>query len=275
VKPDDALLVSQLCATRAGLKVDPEKAYLLESRLGPVARREGFEGIEDLIAAVRALREERLIWAVVEAMTMGETSFFRDAEPFRRFRDEILPAALLRSEGGPVRIWSAASGSGQEIYSLAMMVDELKPHLGGARIELYASDLNERALEKAQSGVYTQFEIQRGLPIREVVKHFEKDGDMWRLSPRILQMVRWRRINLVGDLSALGQFEVIFCRYVLGSLVEPVRARMLESLALALAPQGRLILGEGEDAQALTPALTALDEAGKVFVRNPEYRIAA
>jgi len=273
VKPEDAQLVSQLCAARAGLKVDPEKAYLLESRLAPVARRDGFGSIDDLIAALRARREERLIWGVVEAMTMGETSFFRDHSPFQRFGDELLPAAARRGDGGPVRIWSAACATGQEIYSLAMLVDGLKPHLTGARVELYASDLNERSLEKAQSGLYTQFEVQRGLPIRQLVRHFEKADDMWLLSPRIRQMVRWRRINLVGDLSALGQFDVIFCRYVLASLIEPMRVRVLESLAMALAPEGRLVLGDGEDATTLTPALTAT--GGGLYARNPDFRIAA
>jgi chemotaxis protein methyltransferase CheR len=270
MRADDALLVSQLCAARAGLKVDPEKAYLLESRLGPVARREGYGSIDDLIADLRARREEPLIWAVVEAMTMGETSFFRDGAVFSEFRDELLPAAARRRDGSPVRVWSAACATGQEVFSLAMMVDGL--NLPGVRVELYASDLNERALEKAQSGLYTQFEVQRGLPIRQLVRHFEKADDMWRLSPRIRQMVRWRRINLVGDLSALGQFDVIYCRYVLPSLIEPMRVRVLESLAMALAPDGRLVLGEGENATALTAALTP---AGGAFVRNPAFRIAA
>jgi chemotaxis protein methyltransferase CheR len=273
--PEDALLVSQLSAARGGLKVDPDKAYLIESRLAPVARREGFETIEDMLAALKAQREERLIWAVVEAMSMGETSFFRDAEVFRRLREELLPAAILRSDGAPVRIWSAACGSGQEVYSLAMIVDELLSRVPAARVELYASDLNERALEKAQSGQYTQFEVQRGLPIREVVRHFERDGDTWGLSPRIRQMVRWRRINLIGDLSAVGRFDIILCRYVMRSLLPEKRARVLESLALALSPQGRLILGEGENASAVTPALTALDGAGTVCGRNPAFRIAA
>ncbi|HEY3694346.1 protein-glutamate O-methyltransferase CheR [Phenylobacterium sp.] len=275
MRSDDALLVSQLCAARAGLKVDPEKTYLLESRLAPVARRDGFGSIADLLASLRAKREERTIWAIVEAMTMGETSFFRDHKPFIRFRDEVLPDVVRRRSGSPVRIWSAACAAGQEVYSLAMLVDGQSPHLSGARIELYGSDLNERALEKAQSGLYTQFEVQRGLPIRQLVQHFEKADDMWILSPRIRQMVRWRRINLVGDLSALGQFDVIFCRYLLSSLVAPMRARVLESLAMALAPGGYLVLGEGETAAAITDALQPLAGDGGLFGRNPAFRAAA
>jgi chemotaxis protein methyltransferase CheR len=275
VKPDDALLVSQLCSARAGLRVDPEKTYLLESRLAPVARRDGFGSIEDLIADLRARREERLIWAVVEAMTMGETSFFRDRDLFDQVRDEVLPRAARNANGRPLRIWSAACGSGQEIYSLAMMVDEQQGALPAGRIDLYGSDLSERALEKAQSGLYTQFEVQRGLPIRQLVRHFDKIDDMWALSPRIRQVVRWRRINLVGDLTQVGQFDVIFCRYLLSSLVEPMRARVLESLAMALGDQGALVVGDGEDAGAITGALQPAPGLPGTYSRNPAFRIAA
>ena len=275
MKPEDALLVSQLCAARAGLKIDPDKVYLLESRLSPVARRDGFGSIGDMLIDLRARREERMIWAIVEAMTMGETSFFRDRPVFDRFRDEILPAAARRAAGQPVKIWSAACGSGQEIYSLAMMVDEQRPALSGTRIDLYGSDLSERALEKAQSGLFTQFEVQRGLPSRRLVQHFEKADDMWVLSPRIRQMVGWRRINLVGDLSQVGQFDVIFCRYLLSSLVEPMRVRVLESLALALREGGCLVVADGEDAGAVTPALTPAPGQVGVWTRDPAFRVAA
>jgi chemotaxis protein methyltransferase CheR len=254
MKAEDSDLVARLCAARAGLKVDPDKVYLLESRLAPVARRDGFASIDDMVAALRTQREERLIWAVIEAMTMGETSFFRDRRPFRLFRDEVLPALARDRQGRPIRIWSAACGSGQEIYSLAMLVEEQRGALPGAKIDLFASDLSERALEKAQSGLYTQFEVQRGLPIQQLVRHFEQHDEMWAISPRIRQMVRWRRINLVADLSGLGPFDVIFCRYLLSSLVEPMRARVLESLARILAPDGYLFLGEHENADALTEA---------------------
>ena len=274
MKPDDALLISQLCAARAGLKIDPEKDYLMESRLAPVARRDGYGSIGDMLIDLRSRREERLIWAVVEAMTMAETSFFRDREVFAHLRDEVLPAAARRREDGAVRVWSAACGSGEEVYSLAMIVDEIGASLPGVRIELFGSDISERALEKAQSGLYTPFEVQRGLPIRQLVEHFQKVDEMWSLSPRIKQMVRWRRINLVGDLSKVGQFDVIFCRYLLTSLVAPMQVRVLESLAQALRPDGVLVLGEGEDAHALTAALQPATAPG-LFARNPNFSVAA
>ncbi|MDP3175370.1 MAG: protein-glutamate O-methyltransferase CheR [Phenylobacterium sp.] len=275
MKRDDAEMVAHLCEARAGLKVDPAKIYLLESRLAPVARRDGFGSIEEMLLALRTRREERMIWAVVEAMTMGETSFFRDQAPFDHFRDVLLPQLAANGEGRPIRVWSAACGSGQEVYSLAMAVEEQRAHLSGVRVDLFASDLNERALEKAQSGLYTQFEVQRGLHVRRLVQHFEKFDEMWRLSPRIRQMVRWRRTNLVSDLSTLGRFDVIFCRYLLSSLVEPMRKRVIENLALLLEPNGVIYLGVGERLAEATPALRAVVGCDGLFRPDPAYRAAA
>src|SRR5262249_16957555 len=141
----------------------------------------------------------------------------------------------------PLRIWSAACGAGQEIYSLAMLADAMAE--SGLQVELAASDLAERMLEKAQSGLYTQFEVQRGLPIRRLAAHFEKEGDLWRIAPRIRQMVRWRRINLIAGLNGLGPFDVILCRNVLSGMVEPAREKVLAELASAMAPDGVLVTG--------------------------------
>jgi chemotaxis protein methyltransferase CheR len=275
MKPEDRELVAQLCAARAGLKVDPDKAYLIESRLAPVARRESFGSVVDLLAALRTKREDRLAWAVVEAMAHSETAFFRDRVPFDLFRNEVLPTLAKLRNGEPIRIWSAACGAGQEAYSLAMIVDEQRSETPGAKVELFGSDLAERMLEKAQSGLYTQFEAQRGLPIRQLVQHFEKVDEMWQLSPRIRQMVRWRRINLVAELSTAGRFDVIFCRYVLSSLVEPMKLRLLENLARALGPEGFLFLGLDESADLLDGAFHAVPGRPGLYARNPSFRAAA
>ena len=275
MRPEDRDLVAQLCAARAGLNVDPEKVYLIESRLGPVARREGFGSIPDMLNALRSKREDRLAWAIVEAMASGETAFFRDRAAFDLFRTDVLPTLTRLKAGEPIRIWSAACATGQEVYSLAMIVDELRGTTSDSRVELFGSDLAERSLEKAQSGLYTQFEIQRGLPIRQLVGHFEQADDMWSLSPRIRQMVRWRRINLVSDLSGIGQFDVIFCRYVLGGLREDMRVRLLENLARALSPDGFLFLGLNEGAGALPEAFRPVAGRPGLFARNPAWRVAA
>lgn len=251
IPAQDREFLASLCLARAGLRVDADKAYLIESRLAPLARRECFSSSEAFIDALRHGADDRLVWAAVEAMALPESEFFRDHHAFAVLAEEVIPA-LARARGSePVRIWSAACGAGQEIYSLAMLLADAP---GVGRIELFASDLSERSLEKAQSGRYSQFEVQRGLPARMLVRHFEKDGESFVLSPRVRQMVRWRRVNLMDDLSRIGQFDLILCRNVLSQLAQEAGARLLDQIGSALAPGGGLLLGQN-------------DSAGKAFVR--------
>lgn len=251
IDPDDLAFLSALCLTRAGLRVDAEKSYLIESRLGPVARREGYASPASFIQALRE-GDDRLAWAAVEAMALPEMAFFRDRDVFHHLAHEVLPALVQARAGQPVRVWSTACGTGQEIYSLAMLLADA-PALGG-RIELYASDLSERSLEKAQAGLYSQFEVQRGLPARLLVRHFEKRGEAFQLSPRIRQMVRWRRVNLMDDLSPYGQFDLVLCRNLLVQLAAEAVAHVHGQLKGALAPGGRLLLGLRDPAGDLAPA---------------------
>lgn len=247
----DRAFVAELCRARAGLQIDPEKAYLIDSRLGPVARREGYSSPELFIETLRAGVDERMTWAAVEAMALPETDFFRDRAVFHHLVDAVLPELASAREGQPVRIWNTTCGTGQEIYSLAMLLAET-PGLAG-KVEIYASDLSERSLEKAQSGLYSQFEVQRGLPARMLVRHFEKRGESFGLSPRIRQMVRWRRVNLVDDLSRFGQFDLLLCRNILGQLTDEARLNIHGQLKSALAPGGRLVLGLRDVAVDLAP----------------------
>ena len=275
MSPGDVELIRAVVHGRSGAVLDPAKTYLIESRLAPVARRESFNSIEELIAAIRVDREERLLWAVTEALTSAETSFFRDRTPFQVFREEIFPQLALAREGQPIRVWSAACSTGQEPYSLAMIVDDERSKFPGAKVELFGSDLSERRLEKAQSGLYTQFEVQRGLPIRMLMRHFEKAEEMWLLSPRLRQMVRWRRINLLADLRPLGQFDVIFCRNVTAGLDAAARHRVLEQLTRALPPDGYLVLGVDETVGDSTDALRPIPGRRGLYGVNPEFRAAA
>jgi chemotaxis protein methyltransferase CheR len=241
--------LSELCLVRAGFKVDPEKSYLIDSRLAPIARREGYASLAEFVEAVRVRGEERLVWAAVEALAQGETTFYRDPAVFETLAAAVLPELAAARGDAPLRIWSAGCATGQEIHSLAMMLAE-QPHLAPSA-KLFASDLSERALEKAQAGLYSQFEVQRGLPARRLVRHFEKRGEHFALSPRVRQMTRWRRLNLLEDFSELGRFDLILCRYVLGGLAPFAQERVLKGLAAALAPDGRLVLGRGEAAEGL------------------------
>jgi chemotaxis protein methyltransferase CheR len=249
VTPQDRELIARLCAERAGLRVDPDKAYMLENRLAPVARREGFGSVHELVVAVRDRDEERLIWGAVEAMSPAESAFFRDPAAFEGIVGEVLPDLARRRQGGTLRLWAAACGTGQEVYSLAMALDERSP--AGVKIEVFGSDLCERRLEKAQAGVYSQFEVQRGLSAHRLVRHFEGSDDSFSLSPRVRQAVRWRRVNLMDDLSRLGRFDLVLCRNVLGYFGDDARGRVLANLEGALAPGGWLVLGGGETAPGL------------------------
>jgi chemotaxis protein methyltransferase CheR len=269
VTPQDRELIAQLSAERAGLRVDPDKAYLLENRLAPVARREGFASVHDLVAAIRDRDDDRLAWRAVEAMSPAETAFFREPQTFERIVDEVLPDLAKRRNGGTIRLWSAAAGTGQEVYSLAMALAESSPP--GVTVQVFASDLCERRLEKAQAAVYSQFEVQRGLSARRLVTHFEGLEDGFSLSPRVRQRVRWRRVNLMEDLGRLGQFDLVMCRGLLCHLLEDARARVLGNLERALAPGGWLVLGADEAA----PGLNAVADRPGFHGRGPSVRTAA
>jgi chemotaxis protein methyltransferase CheR len=275
VRPEEIAQVVSLCRARAGLKLAPDKTYLMESRLAPVARREGFDSISALLEAIRARREDPLIWAAVEALASGETSFFRDREPFAEFRDEIIPQLARLRGGAPIKVWSAACATGQEVYSLSMMLGELMEGDAALRVELAASDLSRLALEKAQSGLYNQFEVQRGLPIRLLARHFEKEGDQWRLSAEVRQRVRWRRINLIAGLRQIGRFDVIFCRYVLWHMTEDAQRKIADDLAAILPEDGYLVTGAKEPMGGLAEAFQPIATRAGLYRRNPAYRAAA
>ena len=267
--------VVSLCRVRAGLKVAPDKTYLMESRLAPVARREGFDSISELLAAIRDRREEPLIWATVEAMAGGETSFYRDREPFREFREEIAPQLVKARGGAPVKVWSAACATGQEVFSLAIAAGEMAEADPDVRIEFAASDLSRLALERAQSGTFNQFEVQRGLPIRQLARYFEKDGEQWRIADEVRQRIRWRRINLIAGLRQIGRFDVVFCRYVLGHMTDEAQRKVVEDLTFILPEDGVLVLGLKEQVAGLGEAFQPVVGRPGLYRRNPQFRAAA
>jgi chemotaxis protein methyltransferase CheR len=275
VTPEDMDLLAALGRARAGVRVETEKPYLVESRLAPLARREGYDSIDALIAALRANREERLIWAVVEALCRSETNFFRGREAFTQLRDEVLPALSQRRREAPIRIWSAACATGQEVYSIAMAANEASNMATGTRFEFFGSDLSERCLEKAQAGLYTQFEVQRGLPIRLLVKYFENQDDTWAISPRIRQMVRWKRLNLLADLSAMGRFDVILLRGVLKGMDAALRGKVVQALVALLPADGVLVLDPEDDVAELDGVLAAAPGGSGIYLRDPSVRAAA
>lgn len=246
--PKERDFVAGLCAARAGLDVETERSELMESRLGAVARREGYASVSDLVCAVRDRAEERLVWALVEAMAPPGSAFFRDPEVFEALAEEL--AARAAAAGGPVRVWSAACGAGQEIYSLAMLLEERR--IEG--VELFASDLGQRLIDKAQAGVYGPLEVQQGLSARRLVRHFENREGGFGVAAAVRRRVRWRRMNLIEIPAGVGAFDMILCRYVVDALTPSARSRVLGHLGEALRPGGRLVLGLRESAPGLVPA---------------------
>jgi chemotaxis protein methyltransferase CheR len=251
--------IAALLKLKSGLAIGPDKLYLLETRLAPILRQYELRDLNALAERVRASRADLLTHAVVEAMTTNESFFFRDNKPFVHFRAQALPRLhAARPPGTPLRIWSAASSSGQEAYSLAMILSELRPSLGDRPVEIIATDIAREQLARARDGLYTQFEVQRGLPMQMLVKYFHKEADGWRVAEPIRRMVEYREWNLLADLRPLGRFDIVFCRNVLIYFDQPTKARVLEAVAAQMPPDGLLYLGGAETVLGITSRLAPL-----------------
>jgi chemotaxis protein methyltransferase CheR len=267
--------------SRSGLSLGPEKRYLVESRLAPVCQRNGMAGLPDLVRRLKSARDPALERAVIEAMATNETFFFRDKVPFDLFRDVLLPRCLA-AQGATrrLRIWCAAASTGQEPYSIAMLLHEAGPRLAGWKVEIVATDIATGVLEKAKAGLYSQFEVQRGLPIGMLLRHFKQTGETWQLSPAIRAMVDFRPLNLLQDFSRLGAFDIVFCRNVLIYFDAKTKADVLSRLARALNPGGAVLLGAAETVIGLSDALAPHPEHRGLYVAKrageaPPLRAAA
>jgi chemotaxis protein methyltransferase CheR len=258
----------KLLRERSGLDLSSEKQYLVESRLIPLARRAGLSGLAELVQKIKA-GSSTLTTEVVEAMTTNETFFFRDKIPFDHLRETILPAILqTHARRRSLRIWCAASSTGQEPYSIAMCLKEIAPALAGWRVEILATDLSQGVLEKARAGIFSQFEVQRGLPIQMLVKHFTQVGELWQLNADIRAMVQHRQLNLLQDFSHLGTFDVVFCRNVLIYFDHETKASIFDRVAKVLEPDGVLLLGAAESVVGISDAFKAYPEKRGLYRPN-------
>ncbi len=252
---DEFDILSNLVRERSGLVLTRDKAYLLESRLLPVARKWQLKTLGDLAAAVRGRADPGLVRAI-----------FRDVKPFDQFKSFVLPHLLrARASTRTIRIWSAACSSGQEPYSLAMILTEQRAQLANWRIEILATDLSTEILEKAQAGLYSQFEVQRGLPIQLLVKYFKQQGDRWQIDQAIRSMVNFRQLNLLDDIAALGRFDVIFCRNVLIYFDQPTKTLVLDRLSRQMAPDGHLYLGGAETVLGISDKLQPVPDNRGIY----------
>ena len=247
MKAEDFTLISNMLKRRSGLTLSKDKLYLLESRLVPVARKRGMNGLDDLVQAIRFSPEEQLLSDITEAMTTNESSFFRDIKPFENFRNVILPDLLeKRAAQRSFRIWCAAASTGQEPYSLAMYLREEAAKLSGWRVEIVATDLSQEVLDKASVGLYSQFEVQRGLPIQMLIKYFNKVNDLWKIDSSIRAMVKFQPLNLLDRFSHLGAFDIVFCRNVLIYFDQQTKSDVLGKIASQMPSDGYLFLGGAE-----------------------------
>lgn len=272
----DFQLFCDIVKTRSGLVLSEEKVYLLESRLTPLARRRGLDSLEALAAEVRRTNDERLLTDITEAMTTNETFFFRDIRPFDTFRDVVLPQLLkARATTKTLRIWAAACSTGQEPYSLAMLLKEEAAKMAGWRVEILATDISTEVLEKAKAGLYSQFEVQRGLPIQLLMKHFQQVGEMWQIDSSIRAMVKFQQRNLLDDFSSLGRFDVIFCRNVLIYFDQATKSQTLNRIYDVLAPDGALFLGGAETVLGICDRFKPVDGQRGVYTPAAAGMMAA
>lgn len=256
---NDFTFIAGLLKSRSGLVITPDKTYLLETRLTSMMRETSQKDLSGLIDLLRQPTSEALRERVVDAMTTNETSFFRDNHPFETLRKSVLPGLIeRRAASRSLRIWSAACSTGQEPYSLAMIIKDHFPILSGWRIEIVATDISPSVLERARTGLYSTFEVQRGLPIQMLVRHFDQVGNDWRIKEDLKRNIVFKSANLLEDLSHLGMFDVVLCRNVLIYFDQDTKARILRAIARNMAPDGALLLGGAESVFGICDALAGL-----------------
>jgi chemotaxis protein methyltransferase CheR len=275
MRPEDFSFLARVVRRRSGLVLPPHKAPMLEGRLAIVMRRFGFRTTAALIHELRHGRDT-LARAVTEAMTTNESSFFRDRVAFEKFRDVVLPPLLeARAASKRLRIWSAACAAGQEAYSIAMLLDDLKLQRKGWAIDLIATDLSSEMIARAEEGLYTHYEVQRGLAIRRLVAHFTQESNNWRIHENLRRMVTFRQFNLLDSYGWLDDLDVVFCRNVLIYFDHKTKVSVLERIAEVLESDGALMLGHTETPDALPKTFMPMRGASNFYVHAQAQKLAA
>ena len=276
MKAEDFGFLAAMLKRLSGLVLAPDKTYLVESRLLPVSRKHGMETLDALVAALRTAPETGpLVKEVVDAMTTNESFFFRDLKPFDQFKQLVLPR-LMQARAGvkKIRIWSAACSSGQEPYSLSMILREEGAKLAGWRFEIMATDISAEMLEKSKAGLYSQFEVQRGLPVTLLVKYFTQMGDKWKIDPSLREIIQFREFNLLNDPQLLGQFDVVYCRNVLIYFDNDTKRAILDRIAKVLASDGYLYLGGAETVLGISDKFQSVPGERGIYCKVPELQAA-
>lgn len=262
---DEFTFIADLLKQQSGLALSQDKGYLLETRLTPIAKANNLPDIKALVAKLRTNPTAPLAYQVIESMTTNESMFFRDTKPFEQLTKIILPE--LKAKGrNHVRIWSAACSTGQEAYSTAIVLKEESVKYPGMTFEIQGTDLAEKVLEKARSGIFTQFEVQRGLPIMYLMKYFaQRPNNNWEINDDMKRMVKFSAGNLLTPFTMMGKFDIIFCRNVLIYFDEKTKSDVLNRMAAQLNSPGFLYLGGSETVTGLTTKYAVTPEHRGLF----------
>lgn len=267
IRPEDFQFLSTFLKQRSGLALTADKEYLLESRLQPIARARSLNDISGIVFELKKPTSSALATEVVEAMTTNESLFFRDGKPFDYMKQALLPMLRRQAESKKkLRIWSAASSTGQEPYSIALTILEEPASPPGWNYEIIATDLAQKVIDRAKEGVYSQFEVQRGMPIQLLVKYFTQTGDTgWQLKENVRSMVKFQIQNLLEDFGRLGKFDLVFCRNVLIYFDEPAKNDIVRRIVNIMEPGGVLIIGGTESIMDKTINVLPLDSMRGVY----------
>ncbi len=243
----DIQYLQKAIARGSGNVIREHQSYLLEARLTPVAQAAGLDDVHALVAELQRSADRKLQEAVVEAMTINETSFFRDMQPFTALQEQVLPELIdRRKTRRQLSVWSAASSSGQEAYSIAMLIRSRFPELADWRVSILATDLSEEMVKRTREGVYSQFEVNRGLPASMLVKFFERQGLNWQARPELRQMIHAEKMNLAENWRTPARHDIVFIRNVLIYFDVPMKETILRRVHQSMQPDGYLFLGGGE-----------------------------
>lgn len=260
--PENYKYICDVLYKNSGLVLGAEKAYLLENRLAPIMRQRELANLDELIQKLRVGAIHGLCDDVVDVMTTNESLFFRDNKPFEQLRTTTLPYMLkARANRRKLRIWSAAASTGQEPYSIAMLFNEEKSKFAQWNIEILGTDISKAALGRAKSGIYSQFEVQRGMSVQMLLKYFSKIEDKWQVNADIRNMAKFEIFNLLDNPSKFGTFDIIFCRNVLIYFDMETKTQVLNKISRVLAPDGVLFLGAAETVLGLNTVLQPIDGA--------------
>jgi len=258
---------SQLVYTYSGIALGPDKTYLFENRLSEVAKAIGCPTLSDLYRRAKFNMTNDLRDRIVEAMTTNETLFFRDSAPFDALRTKIIPDIIKRKSNTSktLRIWSAACSTGQESYSISMLLHEAFPDIvSNWSVEIFGTDISSQVIDRAKKGRYSQIEVNRGLPITYLIKYFKQHGSEWVLDERIKRICKFQKMNLKDDLTGLGTFDIIFCRYVLIYFDLPIKQKIFKEFTKLLGNDGVLFLGSSETIFGISDDFVK-EEAGKAI----------